>query len=988
MRLHHLVIALLAALVSLMPVRLLAQSATTGRITGTVMDEQRGVIPGATLTVSSPQLLGTRTSFTDGVGEFRFLALPPGTYSVKAELNGFEPVQFDNVLVNVNSTVILPITMKPAAVPVSVEVHAAVAPTVDTTSTQSGLTATSDVFESLPMRRDFYAVARLAPGVSPDAIGSSGARPEYAPTLGTGVYGATGVESQYIIDGVNVTGVSGGEQLKSLNTDFVQEVQVLTTGLNAEYGRMNGGLINVVTRSGGDAFHGSAFGFYEGGALTANNSTAPQRPQFTTTILDTKPIQDGGGSLGGYLLKNTLWFFGAYDRTASTDQRTIIRSLTAAGSPALGATVPSDVTTGLYAGKLTWRASNNHTVWVSTNGDPSTRTGYIFGINGPPSTWQGTLERGAPNFTGHYDGVFGTSLLVRGILGRDHEKATYGGAGSSIPAFQDATFNPRQDSGGFGPYMNQNFTRTVYKADAMKFWGAHEIKVGADYEDVVAGIRVYDGGAGQAVRKFNVGGLVFYRHRFLVNDRVPGFDPQNSATWVIANPLVASPSDRNTSFYLQDSYKVLSNLSVNYGVRWERERGLDRDGNTAYDINDSWAPRIGITWDPTREARSKVFASFARYYANIPLDMNIRDFSGFIECLCFNFSPDPAVTAPDPALQTAVPSILGGAGVEPTDPSLKGMYTDEWTAGVEFELPNVPKASVSAKLTRRSLGRAVEDFLSVQTGNYAIGNPGEGTYGSQLASFVKGESVPTPKAIRKDTSLELTLRKRYADNWQLLASYVWSNLVGNYDGQYEVATGQLDPGGNAAFDLADFMVNAYGHLSSERKHQVKVDGSYTLSGSPLKGLTVASSFHWYSGFPLTAYGFQLSPYASWDYFLTPRGALGRGPSDYEADAQIVYPVRLARNVRADLQFAVFNLFNRQSINQLYSRYNESTDGTCAGIPQGLCNGDNGIARVYGTITPVGQIPDPRATATSPDFLKTGVGFTGPRSARIGVRLTF
>jgi hypothetical protein len=664
--------------------------------------------------------------------------------------------------------------------------------------------------------------------------------------------------------------------------------------------------------------------------------------------------------------------------------------LTAAGSPAIGSQVPSELATDLYAAKLTWRLSNNHTLWGSTNGEPSTRAGYIFSINGPPSSWQGTLKRGAPNVSLHYDGVFGSSLLVRGVVGRDHEITTYGGAGASIPAFQDSTVTPRQDSGGFGAYMNQNFKRTVYKGDVTKFWGAHEIKAGADYEDVVAGIQVFDGGAGQTVRQLTRGGVVYYRHRYLVNDRAPGFDQNDPSTWAIADPLVASPADHNMSLYLQDSFKVRSNLSINYGLRWERQLGLDRDGNSAYDMKRNWAPRIGVVWDPTSAARAKVFASYGRYYDNLPLDLNIRQFSGFVECLCFNFSPSPSVTAPDPAVASRVgpgaSSLLGSAGVEPTDAAWKGMYSDEWTGGVELELPTMQHTSVGAKLIRRSLGRAIEDFMTPD-GNFLIGNPAEGTFGLTMASF-SGESVPAPKPVRKDTSVELSLRKRYNNNWQFLASYVWTNLVGNYDGQYQVSSGQLDPGSNAAYDVADFMVNSYGHLSSERKHQVKLDGSYTLNGRILNGLTMGASFHWFSGLPLTAYGYQASPYSSWEYFLTPRGSLGRGPSDYEADVQVLYPLKLRPGVHADLQLAIFNVLNRQAATQLYQHYNEAADGQCAGIPGNLCNGDNGIAHVPGTITPVGQLDNPAATATSPDFLKAGVAFTGPRSARIGVRLTF
>jgi hypothetical protein len=960
----------------------LAQTTTSGRIVGTLVDAQGLAVPGATVTVTSTQLQGSRTSVSDASGEFRFLSLPPGTYSVKAELSGFQTVERNDIPVNVNSTVTLPLTLNVAGVVAAVTVSVS-APTVDTTSTQGGIVADADVFNNLPMRRDFYSVARLAPGAAADAVAAGGAaRLEYEAHLGSGIYGGSGAENQYIIDGVNVTGMDGGEQTKTVNMDAVQQVQVMTTGLNAEYGRMNGGIISVVTQSGSNVFHGSGFGFYEGGGLVSGNSTLGQLPLSTTTLLNTTPIRDGGGSLGGFLLKDRIWFFGAYDRTASRDQRTVVRDLSAnPGSPSIGTVVPSDVSTDQYAAKLTFRASNSHTIWASTNGEPSTRDGYIFAIAGPPSTWQGTLKRGAPNVTVHYDGVLGPSLLIRGIIGRDREKTTYGGAGAATAQLLNQTVTPNVTSGGFTTFTNQDFTRKIYKGDLTKIWGSHDIKAGADYEDVVTAVERFDGGGGQRIYQLVTGGVVYYRHRYFINDLASGFVRSNQSTFTIANPLSATPADHNTSFYAQDSYKLLSNLSLEYGIRWERQKGLGRSDYVGYDMKKNWAPRVAFVWDPSKAARSKLFASWGRYFDSQPLDMNIREFGGELECFCYNFSPDPANILQDPKAPKAI-SVRGG--IEPTDPTMKGMYSDEWTAGAEYEV--MAHTTVGAKLIRRSLGRAIEDFLDNVSGNYYIGNPSEGTFGLVMGSFA-GDNVPAPKPVRKSTAVELTMRKNYSDNWQFLASYVWTKLEGNYDGSYQVSTGQLDPGINSAYDYADFLVNAQGSLSSERKNQLKLDGSYAVSNGMLKGLTAGGSFHWSSGLPLTAYGYSVA-YANWEYYLTPRGALGRGPADYEGDVHIGYPIRLGTKAHANVMMDVFNVLNRQAISQLYQRYNEVSNGSCGGIPTALCNGDGGLAHVTGTINTVAQLANPAATAPSPDFLKAGASFTAPRSARIGVRFTF
>jgi hypothetical protein len=216
---------------------------------------------------------------------------------------------------------------------------------------------------------------------------------------------------------------------------------------------------------------------------------------------------------------------------------------------------------------------------------------------------------------------------------------------------------------------------------------------------------------------------------------------------------------------------------------------------------------------------------------------------------------------------------------------------------------------------------------------------------------------------------------------------VFSKLEGNYDGTFQNSTGQLDPNINSAFDYADFMVNAQGELSNEHKHQLKLDGSYVVAGhGMLNGLSFGASFHWLSGLPLTAYGYSQA-YANWEYYLTPRGSLGYGPADYETDVHVNYPIKLG-TAKANVVLNVFNLLNRQAPTVLDQRYNLISDGPCAGIPGALCNGDGGLNTIAGTLTPLQQLPNVRATATNPDFLKAGTFFTLPRSAQIGVKFTF
>jgi hypothetical protein len=970
--------AAVAALVGLTTTPAFAQ--TTGSIFGTIVDAQGGVMPGVAVSAISPQLQGTRTAITDSTGTFRFPTLPPGTYSIKGELSGFQPVTQDNVVVSLDRTVTLNLKMGVAGISQTVTVSAT-APVVDITSSSGGVIVNQAMMENLPTARNLYTAAALAPAVTSDAVGPS-------------VFGSTGAENKYIIEGIDSTGIQTGSEQKSMLMDFVEEVNVKTEGVNAEYGRFTGGMVEAITKSGANTFHGSLFGFYQGGSLQAGNATTPLRPQTTTTVSNIGHEYDAGGTLGGFIVKDRLWFFGGYNPYNHQDQSIIIRPLgTVPGTPTVGSVVPLTTTRNMYSGKLTYNVAANQSFVFVINGDPGKLNGALFAIAGPPSTWQGTESTGAADFMGRYNGVLGSSWLITAQAARHHELQTFTGAGASTPLLLDQTVVPNLRTGGFGGYENHDYKRDEYKADLTRYLGAHTLKGGFDDVRVDALDDRFSAGGGQIIYQLCSkavtvscavsGGTVYYRHRYFVNDQAPGFSRTDPTTWTIAAPLASEPVNKDMAAYAQDTWKVLPNLTVEGGVRWERQNLGDRFGNTVVDLKKNWAARVGFTYDPMKDGKSKIFAHYGRYYEDIPMDMNVRAFGGELTAFSYNFSPNPANTAP--VAGTPGKNTLNGNTIEPVDPNLKGQYIDEFLIGVEREV--APQLVVGVRYNHRNLGRVIEDFLVPSTGEYFIANPAEGTLGQSLAFYNGGPTAPSPKASRVNNSVQVTATKRFSNNWQLLASYVWSKLEGNYDGTFQNSTGQLDPNINSAFDYADFLVNAQGRLTNDRTHQLKLDASYTVGSGILNGLQLGGITHWYSGLPETAYGYSFG-YANWEYYLTPRGSLGTGPSDYEADVHIGYPIKFGHSMSATLYGDIFNILNRQAISALDQRYNLVNGGACSGVPAASCNGDGGLATVPGTLTPVAQLANPIATATNPDFLKAGTNFTGQRSLRVGIRIRF
>ena len=257
---------------------------TTGRIEGRIVDDAGAPLPGVAVVATGPSLPGEARIQSADDGSFRMVNLPPGVYTVNAALDGFNTVEQRDVKVGIDRTVSLELTMV-AAFTGEVTVLSE-APVVDVTNATSGVSVSAETFEKLPLARDFYAIAQIASGAATDAVGTT-------------FYGSTGAENQYVIEGLNTTGGRYGDEGKTLNFDFIQEVEVKTGGLPAEYGRLTGGLINAITRSGGNEIEGSAFGFYQGGDLQSDNSTASETPETQATVQDIDSQYDVGFTLGG-----------------------------------------------------------------------------------------------------------------------------------------------------------------------------------------------------------------------------------------------------------------------------------------------------------------------------------------------------------------------------------------------------------------------------------------------------------------------------------------------------------------------------------------------------------------------------------------------------------------------------------------------------------------------------------------------------------------
>jgi hypothetical protein len=913
---------------------------TTGGIVGRVTDEAGGVLPGVAVEARSPDLQGSRTATTDRTGSYRLNLLPPGDYTVTFTGQGFASEVKQGVLVGLDKDVTLNVNLR-AALTESITVTSAV-PVVDTTSASVGTNLDTRAIETLPTGRNYSSVVQITPGVTTDANADNSTQSSIA------VYGSTGAENVFYIDGVNTTGAEYGFQGKELNFEFIQAVDVKTGGYEAEFGRSTGGIINVITKSGGNDFHGDVFGYFDNDSLQSNAEPVVSTGGTTAGFKQ----QDYGLDVGGPIVKDKLWFFAAYDKVSNKLDSTL------PAGPLAGNVVTSDSEHKLGSGKLTWNLSGSQSLIGTFFQDPRSDTGAIndaqHTLNGDPLTYDGLRSFGGKDYALRYQGLLSSDWLLSAQVAEHHEENSVGPANAAgdVIQFRSVDDNFFQ-TGGFGLLQDKTFKRDSAGGAITRYLSKHEIKLGLEYEKESADVvRRFSGGQQIDVFSNPVNpGQPVYSHFYWTT-------PLATTADAPVSQLTASPSHKNSAAYLQDRWTPLSNVTINAGVRWDRQQIIDAQGTQQIDLKKDFAPRLGFVWDPESNGHSKFYGSYGRYYEQIPMDLVIRSFSFERQARIFNFSPTS--TTPDPAAEAAIgqtATIFGGSQ-EPSDPNLRNQYLNEYLLGYEREVR--PDLALGIKGIYRNYGEVIEDFLcSAVDGTYCIGNPGEGIM-RRIYTLDFSQTFPAPKPKRVYKGIELDATKRFSNNWQALASYVYSKLDGNFDGLYAPFSNVgADPNISAAYDYYDFFTNGSdlskitnkGPLSNDHRHELKLSGIYQ---TPWK-LSIGLASYYRSGTPLTRYGYS-DIYGRYEFFLTQRGAEGRTPDDYEADLHLGYPVTVGP-ATVNFLFDVFNLLNAQRPILLDERW-------------GFQESDNASP------TPV-----------NPDYLKP-VLRTPPRSLRLGLRISF
>ncbi|HSN25342.1 MAG TPA: TonB-dependent receptor, partial [Kofleriaceae bacterium] len=473
--------------------------------------------------------------------------------------------------------------------------------------------------------------------------------------------------------------------------------------------------------------------------------------------------------------------------------------------------------------------------------------------------------------------------------------------------------------------------------------------------------------------------------------------------------------------YLRDSWRPYRTLTLNAGLRYEDQRlryaEALRDttdpltgehiGTTAMALTGNLAPRVGAIWDPSDEGKTKLFASWGRFFEAIPMDINDRSFGGEVSDVR-DYTPsscgasDPRLGGPDGRgclanVKPATEQLIGSSGVL-VAPGIQAEYIDEVLAGAEIAV--IPNVIAGVTVQHRTLGRAIEDVSTDGANTYIIANPGEWSRSAERS--LERQIAMTSDAATRDRlthelglfrgirnfdkptreydAIEISLSRRFASGLYLQGSYTYSRAEGNYPGSVSYDNGQIDPNISSQYDLIELLANRRGPLPQDRPHSLKVD-AYRGFDVGRGVLTIGTRIRAISGVPINALGPHYL-YGPNESFLLPRGVLGRTGLEHGIDVHVGYRERLSRTTSAELYVDLFNIYNHQGTFSVDETYVPAMTGGVNPISGGGYE-DLAWAKTTDANGMETSTPAPR----NPNFGHT-VARYAPASAQVGFRVTF
>jgi hypothetical protein len=786
-----------------------AQSQVGGAsLNGTVTDASGAAVPNAKVSVKNTATSFSRGTDTSDAGQYVFTALPVGEYELTVDAQGFKTAQRTALRLEVGAAATIDVRLEVGTAAETVSVVAD-APVVETTRTSAASNVTEKAVENLPVNgRNFIDFTLLTPGVVRDIRG----------TGDLSFAGQRGTVNTLLVDGADSNNLFFGEATGrtgfrpyAFSEDAVQQFQVNTVGYPAEIGRAGGGAINVVTRSGSNDFHGSAFEFYRDRALNANtfvnNRTGARKGAYH--------FNQFGGTVGGPIKKDSLFFFFSYD-----GQRNTSNQILAPNTPPTGAALTAlqqflepyivGLKNNVYLGKGDWNITANDRVSVRYNA--SRYTGINQENAGPSSAREHTGDNqvNTDNLAGLYTRVFGARAVwdARFNWLRDNEPGFVNTTGPEVAITGGITFGQNN----FSPrYTNTRGYQTVQTLSYVK--GSHSFKAGVDLNFLRAD-NYFPG--------FFAGGYVFPSYNAYLANTPSQYTQGFSSTGTVAP--TSHPNVNEYAFFLQDNWRASDRLTVNWGLRYDlfdyaqpttlnSNAGLAAAGLKTNNINvdkTDFGPRLGVAYRPFADEKTVIRAGYGIFYARTPgLALSTAILQNGIDVLTYTLTSGlptyPNVLTSPPAGGLAPPSIYL------FDPNFRSPRVQQYNAQVERQIAGTYAVTVGylgvhgLHLTR---SRDINLYPSVLT-NGTIAGGGSVQYWAHPGA--QGAPLRPNAAFGRITVFDsgadsvynggfIQLTKRFSRNFQVLASYTLSKVIDDAPDATSVVPGNAGDDSKVAQD--------------------------------------------------------------------------------------------------------------------------------------------------------------------------------------------
>lgn len=854
-----------------------------GTVEGRITDEQGAVLPGVTATLTGSQ--GAQTAVSDEKGEFRFVGVSPGLYHLKVELQGFAAQDRNDVVVGIGKTIDAEFTLKVAGVTESVQVTGSTS-SVDVKSSATDTVVSNNMLQLTPLYSSTSTgLLNAAPGINSSS--AFGGQASYGNAL--------------LLDGVDTRDPEGGSAWTFFNQNLIQEIQIGGLGAPAEYGGFTGGVINTITKSGGNAFSGLFSARYTKNSLASQNistSVLQQNPSLGQAAV-TKKLTDYTVQMGGPLKRDKAFFFGSIQRYSALTDPT-------------GPVSNSRDISPRFNMKFTLQPTPSDTLILSTQYDSYNVTGRVGYWPASQATDRQTVTEDAPEWVwnAQWRRVFRSNTLLEtkftGYWGYyyldpvDPSPFTFDGATGEY------------SGGGGGQYYadrNRNQVQVALTKYAEKF-GRHSLKFGAEIERSHVRSRYQPYGP-SGFYIYAYGGVPYYRDSY-------GYDIQGN--------------NRRTSAYAQDQWNA-GRVTLNIGLRLDHIRGaspvLKRD---VYKPAESWGPRVGVSYDLTGKATTAIKAFWGRYFEGTASAFYTAATPGIQDFVQTPINADGSLGTP----QVLVPGQVYGISND-----MKHPRTDEFN--VSFETQFLQDLRFTATGIWRSTGNFINNVISearfrpTTLTNQLTGQKYTGYYwfndaASNDSFFIRntegfqyiatdGSVIATAHPERTYKGLMLVLSNSQRNRLGYQISYVLSKAEGNVDN-----TGFGNWLNGVTWDSPNTsIINAFGELTNSRRHEFKAYFTYRV---PIVDVMLGGNYTGLSGRPWTPFQqysnsqLNLPTSARRRIFLEPRGT-ERNDFIHQVDLRAEKAFVLTGH-RFGVYADIYNLFNSAAVTTRQSRYPSTT----------------------------------------------------------------